>query len=922
VSPDLKVELVAHEPQVIDPVAIRFDEAGRMWVVEMRDYPTGSAGGNPASSRISVLEDEDGDAFYESSSVFADNLQFATGVQPWKGGVFVTMAGEVAYMKDTDGDGRADLVETWFTGFAEQNTQLRANDPWLALDNRIYVANGLRGGVIVDARRPERRPLSISGMDFCFDPLTGECEAVAGAGQFGMTFDDYGNRFICSNRNPALHVVLENRQLKKNPLVAVPAVTQDVARSGDHSRIFPITSSWTTSNLHAGQFTAACGVEVYRGDALPSEYRGNIFTCEPTGHLVHREIMVPSGVSFTSKPAEEGREFLASSDPWFSPVNLEVGPDGALYVVDMYRAVIEHPEWMPPELQKRPDMLLGNDRGRIYRIRSRAAGKVRGAPTLANATSNELVEMLNDANSWTRETAARIMLERQDKTASHALLSVAKDGNPLGRIHANRLLASLSLLNDDHLLEVINDPNPRVTEQLIALAEPFARGHGPLREQLVQLTVHEDARVRMAALFALAPYVSTPARPADVWEQQAMLIAAGDAGGQFIAGLLNDSKRLEANVGDLRPFIASAARLAAASTRNTEHIQAITALLASPAYQQVGLASFLSERDRRGRPLADLEARLSNDLRNRLERAFTQARDTADNHNASADARIEAIGLLACSENFIEIISTLAASDPEQVVRLKAIAALINCDAIEPWQRLLTNYSSESPVVQRAILDGMLSCSDRTSLILDNVADGHLPPTAIDAARTTQLLNHSDESIRRRAQTLFASAIPTDRQRVLAEYQIVLGMQADPKHGREVFAQYCASCHKVSNVGVSFAPDISDSREKTAAQLLTDIVQPNRAVDANHFSYTALTVDGLAVTGILTAETSTSVTLREAADKETTLRRDEIEQLASNGVSLMPDGLERDISHQDMADLIGFIKNWRYLEDPAAPPVK
>jgi putative membrane-bound dehydrogenase-like protein len=156
VSPELKVELVACEPQIVDPVAVRFDEAGRMWVVEMRDYPTGRAGGNSNASRISVLEDRDGDGFFETATVFADNLRFATGVQPWKGGVFVTMAGQVAYMKDTTGDNEADIVETWYTGFAEQNTQLRANHPRLALDNHIYIANGLRGGKIVNVPKADR----------------------------------------------------------------------------------------------------------------------------------------------------------------------------------------------------------------------------------------------------------------------------------------------------------------------------------------------------------------------------------------------------------------------------------------------------------------------------------------------------------------------------------------------------------------------------------------------------------------------------------------------------------------------------------------------------------------------------------------------------------------------------------------------
>jgi putative membrane-bound dehydrogenase-like protein len=147
---DLTVELAAAEPEVIDPVAIKFDEDGRMWVAEMRDYPLGPKGGGKPISRIKVLEDQDGDGRFESARIFADELLFVTGIQPWKGGAIVTLSGRVAYMKDTDGDGKADVDETWFTGFAEQNSQLRANHPTFALDNWIYVANGLRGGKVVN----------------------------------------------------------------------------------------------------------------------------------------------------------------------------------------------------------------------------------------------------------------------------------------------------------------------------------------------------------------------------------------------------------------------------------------------------------------------------------------------------------------------------------------------------------------------------------------------------------------------------------------------------------------------------------------------------------------------------------------------------------------------------------------------------
>ncbi len=156
-DPACRIELAAAEPEVIDPVAIRFDEDGRMWVVEMRDYPHGPAEGRACPVADRVLEDRDGDGRFETATVFADKLLFVTGLQPWKGGVFVTLAGRVAYMKDTDGDGRADVDETWFTGFAEENSQLRANHPRLALDNHIYVANGLRGGKVVNVRKQAAR---------------------------------------------------------------------------------------------------------------------------------------------------------------------------------------------------------------------------------------------------------------------------------------------------------------------------------------------------------------------------------------------------------------------------------------------------------------------------------------------------------------------------------------------------------------------------------------------------------------------------------------------------------------------------------------------------------------------------------------------------------------------------------------------
>ena len=475
VDPGLRVELVAHEPNVIDPVAIRFDEAGRMWVVEMRDYPTGPTKDAPAGSRISILKDTDGDGFYETATVFADNLSFATGLQPWDGGAFVTLAGKVAYLKDTDGDDKADVNETWYTGFSQVNQQLRANHPTLALDNHIYIAAGLRGGTIADARHPEVKPVSISGMDFRFDPLTRKFEAVTGEAQFGLTFDDYGNRFVCANRDPAIHMVLENWQLKKNPLVTVDSVLEHVVFGANYTPIFPIGRAWTTSNLHAGQFTAACGIKIYRGTALPSSMYGNVFVCEPTGYMVHREVIKPNGVTFGESFVKHTTEFFASRDEWCRPVNMEVGPDGALYVVDMYRQIIEHPEWMPEELRQRPNLRAGNDRGRIYRVVKSDFQRPANAK-LSRMKSGELVDELANPNSWRRETAARLLLERQEKSIGDALRKTALKGEmPLARIAALRLLDGLKLIDEDLLITLCDDADPRVVEQAIMVSDQPVR---------------------------------------------------------------------------------------------------------------------------------------------------------------------------------------------------------------------------------------------------------------------------------------------------------------------------------------------------------------------------------------------------------------------------------------------------------------
>ena len=964
---DLAVELAACEPEVIDPVAIRFDEDGRMWVAEMRDYPLGPPDGAKSMSRIKVLEDNDGDGRFETARIFADELLFVTGIQPWKGGVIVTLSGRVAYLKDTDGDGRADLDETWFTGFAEQNSQLRANHPTLALDNWVYVANGLRGGTVVnhlakirgqrsevrdqssevrgqntpgskpETRNSEPETIPLSGMDFRFNPLTGEAGAVSGNGQFGLTFDDWGNRFICSNRNPCMHVVIENRYLQRAPHVAIPAVVQDVAAAAENSRIYPLTRAWTTSNLHAGQFTAACGVFIYRGNLLPT-LRGNVFTCDPTGNLIHREIMQEKGPTFESKPAYEGKEFLASRDEWFRPVSMQLGPDGALYVVDMYRAVIEHPEWVPDELKKRPDERYGDDRGRIYRIVPKSAvasesnpKRERGpSPKLSALPSADLVKLLEHDNAWQRETAQRLLVERQDATSEEMLNRDVFDGNsPLRQLHALWTLSGLSCLQSSGIRTAVNAADYRVRHSALSALETLDVSEDPALRILVASRIADDQTPHVRVRAALVPFTheidytmqgklaQTAADHCDdAWMRRLMLLTAPNvpAGIPWLADEIEVNtppqreffrEIIEANVSfiglDWAPLMMNKLLPTDANSRLTPR-------------SRTGLLALAIAVQKRRASLVQLATDNVANGQERLKWTALLASATAEDELLLESSRVEALQLLGYLPDSGRILAKVALREDLPSYRQAAIGSLARLDGVEPWAALVERFPSESVQIRSAILDGIFQRPERIALLLNAIEAGTIKPAEITTVQANLLLKHGDARIRERAAKIFGSATPADRKKALDDYQSVLTMEADALRGKQIFAKNCATCHKIDDLGVNVAPDISDSRTKTPAQILGDIIQPNRAIDANYIAWNVLLVDGSSASGVLSAETGTSITLRQPEGKTLVVSRADIEELKSSGLSLMPEGLEKNIPHQDMADLISFVKNWRYLD--------
>lgn len=961
-DPELTVELVASEPQVVDPVAVQFGADGSLWVVEMRDYPHGPRPGETPQSRIVHLFDRDADGRFETAEVFADELLFCTGVLPYRDGLIVTLAGQIAFFADRDGDGRAEFRETWFSGFAQENSQLRANHPTYGPDGYVYVANGLRGGKIV-AEKPEWKrsetPLVITGFDFRFHPETGDFSTVTGHGQFGLTFDDLGRRFVCSNRNPCQHVVLENWYLQRNPRLAVKAVMHDVCAPAEQSRLFPISQAWTTSTLHANQFTAACGVLIYRGDALPAEYYGNVFTCDPTGNLVHREIVQAEGATFHGRSPYADREFLASPDTWFRPVNLAHGPDGALYIVDMYRAVIEHPDFMPSELKTRPDLRWGDDRGRIYRVVSKAH---RSAPTTlpAQATLAERVEQLAARNAWQAETALRLLVEARAAETAHLLRAryLTTSAEPQHRtggdstVGASRALWALQQLGALHREDLLRALETEAwAETACRLAESRLAEDAALRAKVASWVGTTNPRVTFQALLSLtglsleAGELSRIAQAAWQWPEDPWLrTAAMLAGGQQTAAFLHEVARQVADspqpsraselVETLTELAVTHEPLAAvvpslALLAGVEHPEALELRLSVRRGWGVGMARRGAQGKQELAALPDGGHAVQTTLQHWLQDAARAAQDP----QLEVELRRSALRTLRWAEADLALPVLTAMLSPNLPTELTLTA----CETLAAFPHdttaavLLGAFPQAVPAVRRAILDTLLSHPQLTQRLLDAVERAIHPshsepegaedladlpsirPAEIDPQRTLRLQNHSRAEIRERAQRLL-SAGSGDRAAVLEQYAAAAQALGDAQRGKVLFQKHCTACHRIGNMGVNVGPDIGDTRDKTPQYLLTAILDPNRAVDNNYFGYAVATQDGKVRTGILAAVTPTSITLKQAEGKTETILREEIEDLRATGQSFMPVGFEKNLSVAEMADLVSFLKNWRYLD--------
>lgn len=511
-----RVELLAAEPVVIDPVAFDWGADGRLWVVEMRDYPVGIDGKGRPGGVVKVIEDTDGDGRCDKATSFVEGIGFPSSVMPWKKGALIAAAPDLIYAEDTDGDGRADIRKVLLTGFTPGNQQHRFNGFEWGLDGWVYAANGDSGGTVKSMATG--KSLSISGRDIRFRPETGEFETVSAQTQFGRRRDDWGNWFGNNNPTWLWHVTLPEHYLRRNPRLAVKRVLHVLANYTDSSRVFPISPAMIRPNQpeFLNHTTSGCSPTPYRDDLFGPEFATTIFASEPVHNVVHREVLSRAGSGFVSHRAkgEEQREFLASTDNWFRPITTKTGPDGALYVADMYRFVLEHPEWISPEMQARLDLRAGEDKGRIYRIVPEGKPR-RKIPNLSKLNPSELVAAMNSPSGWQRDMAQRLLVERADPSTTLPLQSLLSLTHaPQVRVQALATLGLLGKLTEETLLPSLADPHRGVRCEALRQSEAFGPSSKEVLSAVVATATDSDASVRLQVAFSLGAWPVAVAEPA------------------------------------------------------------------------------------------------------------------------------------------------------------------------------------------------------------------------------------------------------------------------------------------------------------------------------------------------------------------------------------------------------------------------
>ena len=938
VQPGFMIDQVASEPLLADPVAMAFDENGRLFVAEMGGY---SEDPDKPVGCIRMLTDTDGDGHYDQSSVYVDKLAWPTAVACYDGGVFVGVVPDILYCKDTTGDGQADIQKVVFTGFEQGNVQGLLNSFHWGLDNLLHGSSSTIGATVTSPADPNLKPLVLRGRDFAIDPRTMTMTPTSGGGQHGMSFDRWGNKFICSNSDHAQMSLYEDRYIARNPYLSAPPSRKSIAADGPQADVFRISplEPWRVVRTRlrvkgivkgivegggrpAGYFTGATGIVAYQGDAYPEGFLDNLFVSDCGSNLVHRKRVEEQGLALVARRADQGREFVASRDIWFRPVQHANAPDGTLYIADMSREVIEHPGSIPPMIKKHLDLTSGRDRGRIYRMTPEGFQQP-AQPRLGAASLEQLVATLAHTNGWHRETALRLLYERNDRKAVPALEKLAAEAQLAeGRIHALAALEGLNAVRAEVLLPRLADENVYVRKHAVRIAERVAENAPTVRAKLYEMVADEEPRVRFQLAFSLGEFGGRPRNAAlaalakrdagDPYMAAAILSSLFEGVGEVLSELAADKSFRATPAG--AEFLARLTKQIGAQNRPSDVALLLKTLPTIPdSESRLSQAMIRGVTEGAGTKNAALLSQLASATGGKsqalLEKLVSESIEKAGNEALDAGQRADAARSLGIGqfdqvgETLLELIDY---RQPQQV-QIAALSTLGQFSEPEIAAALLDSFASLSPSLRNEALETIFSRPAWLAALVEAVESGDFAEANVDSARANVLLNHPDAKLRARAEKLFAASKPSRRQDVIDAYRPALELKGDSERGRAHFRKTCAACHRLEGVGNEIGLNLQTVRNRGAETILLNVLDPNREVDAKYVSYLALDNAGRTYTGIIAEENATSVTLKRAENATDTLLRINLEALKSTGQSIMPEGLEKQLDQQALADVIAYL---------------
>lgn len=950
-----RVELIASEPLVQEPSGVCWDERGRFFVCELHGYnlegqfdieelnKTGQLDrvvrriqANADAKRraeaetfgvIKQLFDDNGDGRMDRAEVFADRLRPCYGLVPTRGGLITVGAPDIVYLADRDGDGKAEVRETLFTGFAVGVLERGINCPQWGPDDWIYVGSGHGGGTITGPRLAA--PVKMPNSDFRLRADGSAIEPILGSTQtIGHTHTEFGDRFVVSTRSPGIFVApLPWSSLARNPDVAIPRLQVDGASD---QRVYPTSQPhpWRTrraadpgfgkfykdsygiqESAPNGYFTSGCSPLVYQDAALP-DLRGHLLACEPAQNLVHRAIVERDGsrLKLRRAPGEEQAEFLTSTDPWFHPIALAHAPDGSLLIVDFYREIIEDYSAIPRYLQQEYGVVNGRDRGRLWRLTRADAGKI-ATPELSKFGAEQLAREAAGTNYWRRQTARRLLTE-QPALATAALPSLRRLAteatDPAALLAILHTLDAVRGLPADLIDLALRHPRPELRRSGLQFAERQFAAQPKLLETALGLLDDPEPLVRLQIAMSLGDTTDPRALSAlarlarragdEPWMTPALLSSLAGRGGSLLAELLaNDAGAAKALLEPLCAAIGSrrdAAELAAA-------FAAIARANDTPS-QQVSLRGLRSS-------LKSANLNLPDTSRAALQQLAAHADGEI---RSTAQSLIAALKLESPEERRARLARALKDLQDIQLapeLRVAAAETLSAEDDAASSAALLAALGSSTPKVRDAILNSFLARRDRHARLLAALEQKQLAPAVLSAVQRSMLLEDRDAQTRQRATAIFQARVGPNQQ-LFASYVAALAEPRSPVRGELRFRDTCGKCHRAHGVGFSVGPDLSAEFQRAEETLIMDLLAPSDTLTAGYVTYTVVTNGGQVVTGLLSAESPTSVTLRQPEGIERTVLRKEIDELRASSISLMPEDLFKTVTPRDAADIIAWLR--------------